>query len=158
MFLESNGEKFWSHSFHLSNSGILQTRKDQRGDPTKMNFDIFQIQKWIMNITKELIKQMKKWVICLVPFFSSSVMVLKLPKIVHLLQICADFTKKSRSIKAICLYLSERPHQAYLENCSFIGVWATVHKILRNKISKKELALQKFDEISQLQALISSKL
>ena len=42
MFPESNGTKFWSHSFHLQNSGILQTRMDQRGDPMKTNFDIFQ--------------------------------------------------------------------------------------------------------------------
>ena len=28
MFPESNGTKFWSHSFHLQNSGILQTRMD----------------------------------------------------------------------------------------------------------------------------------
>ena len=30
-----------------SNSRILQTRIDQRGDPIKTNFEIFQIQKWI---------------------------------------------------------------------------------------------------------------
>ena len=44
---EYNGIKFWSHSFHLLFPGILQTRMDQRGDHTKMNFNIFQIQKWI---------------------------------------------------------------------------------------------------------------
>ena len=47
MFPESNGTKFWSHSFHLENSGILLTRMDQRGGPHEMSFDIFQIQKWI---------------------------------------------------------------------------------------------------------------
>ena len=36
-------EKFWSHSFHLQHSGSLQTKIDQRGDPTKMNFDNFQL-------------------------------------------------------------------------------------------------------------------
>ena len=46
-------------------------------------------------------------------------MVLKLPKIVHFLQICADFSKKSKSIKAIYLYPSERPHYAFLENIMF---------------------------------------
>ena len=45
MFPELNGTKFRSHSFHLQNSGILLTRMDQRGDPMKMNFEIFQIQK-----------------------------------------------------------------------------------------------------------------
>ena len=47
MFPESKGAKFLFHSFHLQNSGILQTTIDQRGDPMKTNFDIFQIQKWI---------------------------------------------------------------------------------------------------------------
>ena len=30
IFPESNGTKTWSHSFYLQNSGILQTRMDQR--------------------------------------------------------------------------------------------------------------------------------
>ena len=47
MFPKLNGTKFWSHSFHLQNLGILQTRMDQRGEPMKTKFDIFQIQKWI---------------------------------------------------------------------------------------------------------------
>ena len=42
---ESNGTKFRLHSFHLQNSGVLQTRMDQRGDLMKMNFDNFQVQK-----------------------------------------------------------------------------------------------------------------
>ena len=37
-------------------------------------------------------------------------MTLKLPKIVYFLQICADLSKKSKSIKAIYLYPSERPY------------------------------------------------
>ena len=45
IFHELNETKFLSHSFHHQNQGILQTRKDQKGDPLKMNFDIFQIQK-----------------------------------------------------------------------------------------------------------------
>ena len=47
MFPESNGKRLWSHNLHLQNSGILQTRMDQRGDPMKTNFDIFQIWKWV---------------------------------------------------------------------------------------------------------------
>ena len=47
MFPELNRTKFWSHSFHLQNLSILQIRMDQKEDPMKMNFDIFQIQKWI---------------------------------------------------------------------------------------------------------------
>ena len=40
----------------------------------------------------------------------------------------------------------------------FIGVWATVHEILRIKISKKVLTQQKSNKIHQLQGLIFSKL
>ena len=46
-------------------------------------------------------------------------MVLKLPKLVHFLQICADLSKKSESNKAIYLYPSERPHHAFSENGMF---------------------------------------
>ena len=47
MLPELNRTKFWSHSFHLLNLGILQTRIDQRGVPKKNNFESFQIQRWI---------------------------------------------------------------------------------------------------------------
>ena len=57
--------------------------------------------------------------IFLVSFFHSWVMVLKLHKIVHFLQICADLSNKSKSIKAIYLYQSERPHHAFSENSIF---------------------------------------
>ena len=46
-------------------------------------------------------------------------MVLKLPKIVHFLQVCADLSKKSKSIKTMYLYPSERPHYALSENNIF---------------------------------------
>ena len=41
MFPESNGTKFWCPSFQLQNSGILQTRMDQRGYLMKINFENF---------------------------------------------------------------------------------------------------------------------
>ena len=47
MFAESNGTKFWSQRSQLQNSGILQTRMNQSKRTMKMNFDNFQIQKWI---------------------------------------------------------------------------------------------------------------
>ena len=46
-------------------------------------------------------------------------MVLKFPKIVHLLQSCADLSKKSKSIIEIYVYPSERPHYALTENNVF---------------------------------------
>ena len=46
-------------------------------------------------------------------------MVLKLPKIVHFLQICADLSKKPKHIKTIYSYPSEIPHHAPSENSIF---------------------------------------
>ena len=64
-------------------------------------------------------------------------MVLKLPKILLSLQICANLRKKPKSIKAIYFYPCKRPHHALLENIIFqIGIRDTVHEILKNKISK----------------------
>ena len=71
--------KFW---FYLQNSGILLTKMDQRGDPMKMNLDNFQIQKWISQTVRAQKVDEENGVICLVLFFPSWVMVLKLPKIV----------------------------------------------------------------------------
>ena len=38
IFPESSRPKFRSHSFHLQNSGILQTRMDQKGGPHENEF------------------------------------------------------------------------------------------------------------------------
>ena len=46
-------------------------------------------------------------------------MILKLPNIVHFWQICADLSKKSKSIEAVYLYPSERSHHALSENSMF---------------------------------------
>ena len=43
-------------------------------------------------------------------------MVLKLSKKVHFLQFCADLSKKSKSIKEICIYASERSRNALSGN------------------------------------------
>ena len=73
-----------------------------------------------MNITNRAQKvDEKNGAICLISFFSSWVMVLKLPKIVHFLKICADLSKKPKSIKRIYFYPSERPPHALSENSIF---------------------------------------
>ena len=77
LWIERN--KFW---FYLQNSGILHTKMDQRRDPMKMNLDNFQIQQWLSQTVRAQKVDEKNGVICLVPFFPSWVMVLKLPKIV----------------------------------------------------------------------------
>ena len=58
----------------------------------------------------------KNGVIRLVSMFPSWVSVCKLSKKGHFLQFCADLCKKSKSIKAIYIYVSNRPHYALWEN------------------------------------------
>ena len=93
-------------------------------------------QKWISETVRAQKVEEKNVVICPDSFFPSWVMVLKLPKIVQFLQICADISKKSKCIKAIYLY-SKDLMMLFQKIVYFIGVRATVHKILRNEISKK---------------------
>ena len=68
----------------------------------KMNFDNLQIQNWISQTVRAQKVDEKNVVISLVLFFTAGVMAHKLPKIVHILQICADLSKKSKSMQAIC--------------------------------------------------------
>ena len=100
----------------------------------------------------------KNGVICLVSMFSSWVMVRKLSQKVHFLQFCADFNKKSKSVKAIYIFESESYPSTLSENgVWFIGVQGTVHEILAIEIWKKMLTQQKFNKIFRLQTLISPK-
>ena len=103
MFSESNRTKFWSHSFYLQNSGILQTKMDQSGPKWP---------KWITQTVRAQKVDEKMGSFVYSPFLSW-VMVLTLPKIVYFLQICADLALSD----IVC----------------FIGVQATLHEILRNK-------------------------
>ena len=58
----------------------------------------------------------KHEIICLVSMFPSSVMILKLCKKVHFFQFCPDFSMKSKYIKAISIYASERSRCVFSEN------------------------------------------
>ena len=80
-----------------------------------MNFEHFQIQKWTLQTVRLEKVDEKNGIICLVSMFPSWVMVLKLSKKVHFLQFCADLSKKSKSIKAIYIYASERSRYALSE-------------------------------------------
>ena len=82
------------------------------GDSMKMSFENFQIQKWVSQTAKKVDEKNG-----FISFFSSWVMVLKLPKLVPCLQICADLL--SISIKAIYLSSCERPYHALSENNMF---------------------------------------
>ena len=84
----------------------------------KMNFEYFQIQKWILQTVRSEKVDEKNGVICLVSMFPSWVMVLKLSKKVHFLQFCADLSTESRSIKAIFIYVFGRYRYALSENGS----------------------------------------
>ena len=104
----------------------------------KMNFEYFQIQKWILQTVRSEKVDRKNGVICLVPMFPSWVMVLKLSKKVHFLRFCADLSKKSKSIKEIYIYASERSRYALSINVYYamtycfgdISVWS--QRILLN--------------------------
>ena len=96
-----------------------------KGDPMKTNFEFFQIQKWISKTVRAQKVNERNEVICLVSFFPSWVMVLNLLKIVHFLQIRAELSKKSKSIKAIYSHSPERPHHALSESSMF-------HRVLSN--------------------------
>ena len=85
----------------------------------KMNFGNFQIQKWISETVRAQKVDEKNRLFCLISFFPSSVMTLKLPRIVHFLQICAALSKKPTYIKAIYFYPSERPYRAISEDSIF---------------------------------------
>ena len=81
----------------------------------KMNFDHFQIQKWMLQ-TVRAEKVDKNEVICLVSMLPSWVMVLKLSKKVHFLQFCADLSQKPKSVKVIYIYGIGSSYYSLLEN------------------------------------------
>ena len=82
----------------------------------KMNFDYFQIQKWMLQTVRTEKVDEKNGIIFLVFMFPSWIMVRKLSKKMHFLQLCADLSKKSKSIKAIYIYASKRSRYALSEN------------------------------------------
>ena len=88
---------------------------DQIRDHMKIDFKYFQVQKWMLQ-TIRAVKVFEKYgVISLVSMFSFWVMVFELSKKIQFLQICADLSKKSKSIKAIYIYASERSRYALSE-------------------------------------------
>ena len=72
----------------------------------------------------------------------------KIVKKVHFLQLCADLSKKSKSIKATYIYASESSPSTLSENGVGVqGVQPNVHEILAIKISKYMLTQQNFNKI-----------
>ena len=89
---------------------------DQRGDHIKINFDYFQIKKWMLQTVRAEKVDEKIGVICLVSMLPTWVMVCKLSKKVHILQLCADLSEKSKSVEANYIYASESSHYILSEN------------------------------------------
>ena len=136
-FADQNGPKGWPHEnefWHFPN--------------TKMNITNSYSSK----------SRLKTGVICLVFFFPSSVMVCKLPKIVHFRKFVMT-SPRNPSLSKQSIYIDLKDPIIFFQKVvCFIRVWATIYKISRKKISEKVLTQQKFNEIHQLQTLISSKL
>ena len=82
---------------------FLEIFRDQNGpkDHMKMNFDYFQIQKWMLQTVRAEKVDEKNGIICLASMFPVWVMVLKLSKKMHFLQFCADLSEKLKSVKAV---------------------------------------------------------
>ena len=131
---------------------------DQRWGHMKINFDYFQIQKWILQINRVEKVDEENRVICLVSMLVSCLMVYELCKIVHFFQLCADLQKEPKYVKIIYIYLSESSHYTHLENDMVCrGLSHHSLDILAVRISKKMLTQQKFNKIFWLQTLISLK-
>ena len=96
----------------------------------KMNFEYFQIQKWMLQTMRTEKADEKNAVVCLVSVFPSWVMVLKLSKKEHFLKFCAELSKKSKSIKAMYVYEAEKSRYARSAMVLFIMPWLNVLKIL----------------------------
>ena len=64
----------------------------------KMNFEYFQIQKWMLRTVRVEQGDEKSGVMCLISMFPSWVMAFNLSKKEHFLQFCADLSKTSKYI------------------------------------------------------------
>ena len=76
----------------------------------------------------------KNGVVCLVSMFPSRVMVLTLS--LQFLQLCADLSKKSESVKAIYIYESERSRCALYKMVLFIMVQLIVIEMLECEVKE----------------------
>ena len=70
----------------------------------KMNFEYFQIQKWMLQTVRVGKVDEKMEVICLVSMFPYWVMIFKLSKKVYFLQFCAEFSKKFKFNRQITTF------------------------------------------------------
>ena len=137
MFPESNKTKFWSPIFHLQTSGTLQTRMDQCGRRHENEFWQFSNTKVNIREQLELKDKIKNGVSCLVSFFPSWVMVLKLPKIVHFCKLVLILARNLNLLMQFIYIHLKYFIMLFQKIVYFIEEWAIVHEIVRNKIPKK---------------------
>ena len=136
------------------NWGILQTRMDQRGNHMKINFDYFQIQKWMLQkVSRKIRWKMGSFV--KFSCFLSELWSLNCQKKDIFCSFMQTWAKNLRQLKLFIYMLVKVLISFFEEMIWFIGDWATVHEIAI-KISKKMLTQQKFNKI-RLQTVISSK-
>ena len=133
---------------------------DQSGpkeDHMIMNFDYYQIQKWILQTVRVENMDEKNGVICLVSMFISWVMVLKLSR----KGIFCNFvliSAKTLSLWRQFAYMHLKVLIALFQKMiCFLGVWTTVHEVLAIKWSKNMLTQQKFNKLIWVQTVISLK-
>ena len=81
-----------------------------------MNFDYFQIQKWMLQTVRVKKVDEKNVIIYLISMLRSWVMALKLSEKGHFLQFYVDLNMKSKSNEAIYIYASERSSNLLSEN------------------------------------------
>ena len=73
----------------------------------KINFDNFQMKKWVSETVRAPKADEKNGVICLVFMSTFWVMLLKLSKIVSFLHFFVDFSNKSKTVIAVYVYAFE---------------------------------------------------
>ena len=73
----------------------------------KLNFDNFQMEKWVSETVRAQKSDEKNGVICQVFMCPFWVMALKLSKIVAFLHFFADLSKKSKTVIAVYVYALE---------------------------------------------------
>ena len=126
------------------------TRMDQRRDHVKVNFDYFQIQKWMLQTVRAEKVEEKNGVICLVFMFPSWAMVCKLSKKCIFYNFVLTSARNLSLLKQ-CTYVHLKVLLPLFQKIVwFIGVQANVHEILAIKISKNMLTQQKFNKILRL--------
>ena len=129
---------------------------DQRGDHMKMNFDYFQIQKWMLQTVRAEKVDEKMGSFAQFPCFLSDLWSLNCLKKCIFCNFVLTSARNLSLLKQFTYMHLKVLITLFQKMVWFIGVWA-VHEILVIKISKSMLIQQKFNKVFWLQILISPK-